>query len=204
MLLSLAALFLSVTVKRGVVVVEETQTKAKERMVNAIEALQVAFKKIRTGRAHPSILDAIQVDYYGSATPLSQLANISVEDARMLSVTPWEAKIVPDVERAIMKSDLGLNPSTAGSVIRVPMPMLTEETRKGFIKQAKQEAESARVSVRNARRDANNELKALVKDKEISEDEERRAQESIQKVTDTYVAEVENLLKEKEQDLMEI
>ncbi len=187
-----------------IAVIEEIKSDTKTRMVKAIDALQVAFKKIRTGRAHPSILDAVQVDYYGSMTPLSQLANISVEDARMLSVTPWEPKIVPEVEKAIMKSDLGLNPSTAGTVIRVPMPMLTEETRKGFFKQAKQEAESARVSIRNARRDGNSELKALVKEKEISEDEERKASELIQKETNNYVAEVEKMLQKKEQDLLEI
>lgn len=187
-----------------IIVIDEIQSDAKGRMEKAIDAVQVAFKKIRTGRAHPSILDAVQVDYYGSMTPLSQLANISVEDARMLSVTPWEAKIVPDVEKAIMKSDLGLNPSTAGSVIRVPMPMLTEETRKGFIKQAKQEAESAKVSIRNARRDANSELKALLKEKEITEDDDKRAQESIQKTTDSFVGQVDKLLDEKEKDLLEI
>ena len=184
--------------------IEEIKSEAKERMEKALEALKIAFNKIRTGRAHPSILDTVQVDYYGSMTPLSQLANISVEDARMLSVTPWEAKIVPDVEKAIMKSDLGLNPSTAGSVIRVPMPMLTEETRKGFTKQAKQEAEAARISIRNARRDANAELKALIKEKEISEDDERRAQDAVQKETNSYVAEVEKQLQQKEQDLLEI
>ena len=184
--------------------IDEIISDAEVHMKKSIEAMKVSMKKIRTGRAHPSILDAVQVEYYGSMTPLSQLANVSVEDARLLSVTPWEAKIVPDVERAIMKSDLGLNPSTAGSVIRVPMPMLTEETRRGFIKQAKQEAEAAKVSIRNARRDGNSMLKSLVKDKEISEDDERRAQDVIQKETDAFIAEVDNLLQQKERDLLEI
>lgn len=184
--------------------IDDIQQDAKQRMNKSIDALQVAFNKIRTGRAHPSILDGIYVDYYGSPTPLSQLANVSVEDARLLSVTPWEAKIVPDVEKAIMKSDLGLNPSTAGSVIRVPMPMLTEETRRGFIKQAKHEAESAKISIRNARRDANAELKALLKEKEITEDDERKSQDMIQKETNHFSAEVDKLLSQKEQDLLEI
>lgn len=180
------------------------KTDTKERMAKSLSALSTAFNKIRTGRAHPSILDGITVDYYGSATPLAQLANIGTDDARTLVISVWETKIAPDVERAIMKSDLGLNPSSAGGVIRVPMPMLTEETRKGFIKQARHEAESARVSVRNIRRDANTQLKDLVKDKDISEDEERRAQDDVQKITDSHVAEIETMLKAKETDLMEI
>ena len=184
--------------------INEIKEEAQQRMERSLEALSTAFKKIRTGRAHPSILESVVVDYYGSPTPLSQLANIGTDDARTLTVTPWEAKIVPDVERAIMTSNLGLNPSSAGTVIRVPMPALTEETRKGYIKQAKQEAESGRVSIRNVRRDANGQLKDLVKDKDISEDEEKRAQDIIQKMTDKAVAEVETMLKGKEADLMEI
>jgi ribosome recycling factor len=173
-------------------------------MEKSLEALVHHFNKIRTGRAHPSLLDGIRVEYYGAETPLSQMANISVEDARTLSLTPWDKSVVPQIERAIMKSDLGLNPSTAGGVIRIPMPMLTEETRKGFTRQARQEAESARVSVRNARRDAMAMLKELVKDKEIGEDDERRGQEDVQKLTDSFIAQIEKLLAEKEADLMEI
>jgi ribosome recycling factor len=178
--------------------------EARERMEKSLEALVHHFNKIRTGRAHPSLLDGIRVEYYGAETPLSQMANISVEDARTLSLTPWDKSVVPQIERAIMKSDLGLNPSTAGGVIRIPMPMLTEETRKGFTRQARQEAESARVSVRNARRDAMAMLKELVKDKEIGEDDERRGQEDVQKLTDSFIAQIEKLLAEKEADLMEI
>lgn len=184
--------------------IDEIKNAAQARMIKALEALAGNFNKIRTGRAHPSILDGIQVSYYGNDTPLSQVANISVEDARTLSITPWEKNLVPDIEKAIMKSDLGLNPSTAGAVIRIPMPMLTEETRKNFTRQAKSEAEHARVSIRNNRRDALAEIKALAKDKEISVDDERRAGEVIQKLTDQYVAEVEKALLAKEKDLMEI
>lgn len=184
--------------------INELKEDAKQRMAKTIEALGTNFNKIRTGRAHPSLLDGLRVSYYGTDTPLSQIANIGVEDARTLTVTPWEKNIVPDVEKAIMKSDLGLNPSTAGSVIRIPMPMLTEETRKGYINQARQEAESARVSIRNARRDVLSDVKELLKEKEISEDEERRAQDDVQKITDQYIAEVDKALVAKEADLMEI
>lgn len=184
--------------------IDDIRSDAEERMNKSLEALQGNFNKIRTGRAHPSILDSIQVEYYGSNTPLSQMANITVEDARTLAVTPWEKGIVPDIEKAIMKSDLGLNPATAGTVIRIPMPPLTEETRRGYTKQAKAEAENARVSIRNARRDAISMLKDLEKEKEISEDEERRAQDDIQKLTDEYVAKVDVALAAKEKDLLEI
>nr|WP_255775592.1 ribosome recycling factor [Microbulbifer sediminum] len=173
-------------------------------MSKALDALGSNFNKIRTGRAHPSILDGIHVSYYGADMPLSQVANVNVEDARTLSVTPWERNLVPEIEKAIMKSDLGLNPSTAGTVIRIPMPALTEETRKNFIKQAKSEAETARVSIRNIRRDALAEVKSLVKDKEISEDDERRAGDEIQKITDKFVNDVDAALAAKEKDLMEI
>jgi ribosome recycling factor len=150
------------------------------------------------------LLDSIRIEYYGAETPLNQLANINIEDARTLSVVAFDKGITPDIERAILKSDLGLNPATAGDVIRIPMPVLTEETRKGYIKQARGEAESARVSVRNARRDGLGMLKELLKEKEISEDEERRGQDVIQKLTDDYVAKVETALGEKETDLMAI
>ena len=184
--------------------INEVKKDAGLRMQKAIDALASNLNKIRTGRAHPSILDTVQVSYYGSNTPLSQLANVSVEDGRTLSIIPWEKHLVPDIEKAIMKSDLGLNPVTAGEVIRVPMPALTEETRKDLIKQARTEAENSRVSVRNIRRDANGDLKDLLKDKDISEDEERRGVDEIQKLTDKYVVEIDAVLKQKEADLLEI
>lgn len=184
--------------------INDVKNEARERMEKSLEALGHNFNKIRTGRAHPSLLDGLRVDYYGADTPINQMANIAVEDARTLSLTPWDKSTVPLVERAIMKSDLGLNPSTAGGVIRIPMPMLTEETRKGFIRKARHEAESARVSIRSARRDGMGMLKELVKEKEIGEDEERRGQDEIQKLTDSFVSQVEKLLAEKEADLMEI
>lgn len=184
--------------------INEIKQDAEERMQKALTALSAAFNKIRTGRAHPSILDSVQVSYYGSDTPINQVANITVEDGRTLGIIPWEKSMVPELEKAIMKSGLGLNPVTTGEIIRVPMPALTEETRKDFIRQARLEAENARVSVRNARRDANSDFKDLQKEKEISEDEERRATDDVQKLTDKYVAEVDELLKHKEADLMEI
>ncbi len=184
--------------------IDDIKTEAQERMEKSLDALSHNFNKIRTGRAHPSLLDGLRVDYYGAETPLNQVANVNVEDARTLSLTAWDKTMIPAIEKAILKSDLGLNPATAGEVIRIPMPMLTEETRKGYIRQARQEAESARVSVRNARRDANGMLKELEKDKEISEDDERRGQDEIQKLTDSFVARVEKMLAEKEADLMEI
>lgn len=183
---------------------EDLKKDAKERMEKSLVALNANLNKIRTGRAHPSLLDGIRVNYYGSETPLNQVAAINVEDARTLSVVPWEKGIVPDVEKAIMKSDLGLNPSTAGTVIRIPMPMLTEETRRGFTKQAKQEAEQGRISIRNIRRDVLNDVKELLKEKEITEDEDHKAQEDIQKITDHFIAEVDKILAAKEADLMEI
>ena len=184
--------------------IDDIKQDTKERMDKSLEALAHNFNKIRTGRAHPSLLDSIRIEYYGAETPLNQLANINIEDARTLSVVAFDKGITPDIERAIMKSDLGLNPATAGDVIRIPMPVLTEETRKGYIRQARGEAESARVSVRNARRDGLSMLKELLKEKEISEDEERRAQDVVQKLTDDYVARVESALGEKENDLMAI
>ena len=184
--------------------INDIKKDAETRMKKSLEALQANFHKIRTGRAHPSILDAVSVDYYGSQMPLNQVASVNVEDARTLAVVPWEKSMVPKVEKAIMMSDLGLNPATAGSVIRVPMPMLTEETRKNYTRQARGEAESARVAVRNVRRDANSDIKALLKEKEISEDEEHGAEEAIQKLTDRYIAEIDKLLEAKEHDLMQV
>ena len=184
--------------------INDIKSETEARMKKGIEALGQNFNKIRTGRAHPSLLDGIKVEYYGSETPLNQVANVNVEDARTLSLQVWDRSMIPMVERAIMKSDLGLNPSTAGEVIRIPMPMLTEETRKGYIKQARAEAESARVSIRSARRDAKSLLKDLVKDKEIGEDDERRGQDEIQKLTDSMIKQIDELLTSKEADLMEI
>nr|WP_282451980.1 ribosome recycling factor [Marinobacter koreensis] len=173
-------------------------------MKKSLEALHSAFNKIRTGRAHPAILDSVMVNYYGQETPLKQVASVNVEDNRTLAVAPWEKNLVPTIEKAIMTSDLGLNPATSGDIIRVPMPMLTEETRREMVKQAKADAEHARVSVRNARRDANSMVKDLLKEKEISEDEERRAEDEVQKLTDKYIAEVDKMLKSKEEDLMAV
>lgn len=184
--------------------IDDIKNDAQQRMVKSIGAMTDAFKKIRTGRAHPSILDSVMVDYYGSPTPLAQLANINVEDGRSLAIVPWEKPLVPAIEKAIMKSDLGLNPSTTGDKIRVPMPALTEETRKQFIKQARAEAEKGRVSIRNIRRDANGMIKDLLKEKEISEDDERRGQDQIQKITDQSIAEVDSVLATKEKDLMQV
>ena len=184
--------------------INDIKQDADERMQKSVEVLGQNFNKIRTGRAHPSILDSVSVDYYGNPTPLSQVANISVLDARTLSVSAWEKNLVPDIEKAIMKSDLGLNPATSGELIRVPMPPLTEETRKGYIKQARNEAEAARVSVRNIRRDAISHVKDLLKEKEIGEDDDRRAQEEIQKITDKHIAAIDKSLVAKEADLMEV
>lgn len=184
--------------------INDIKAEATERMEKSVLALSHSFNKIRTGRAHPSLLDGITVEYYGAKTPLNQMANISVDDARTLTLSAWDKSTIPDIEKAIMKSDLGLNPSTAGEVMRIPMPMLTEETRKGFIRQARHDAEGARVSVRNGRRDAMAMLKELLKEKDIGEDDERRGHDDVQKLTDKYVAKIEVLLSEKEADLMEI
>ncbi|HHO67747.1 MAG TPA: ribosome recycling factor [Gammaproteobacteria bacterium] len=184
--------------------IEEIKQDAAERMAKSIESLKQDLGKIRTGRAHPSLLDHVKVEYYGSEVPLGQVANIAVEDSRTLSITPWEKQMVPVIEKAIMKSDLGLNPNTAGTVIRIPLPPLTEERRKDLVRIVRQEAEGARVAIRNIRRDANSDFKELLKEKEISEDEARRAEEAIQKLTDKYVAEVDQLLATKEAELMEV
>jgi len=185
-------------------VIEEIKQDAEERMKKSIEALGTAFAKIRTGRAHPSILDSVMVSYYGSDTPLKQVANISVEDGRTLAISVWEKPLVPVVEKAILAANLGLNPSSSGDLIRVPMPALTEETRRDMVKLAKADAEKARVSIRNARRDANSDVKELLKEKEITEDDEKRSADGIQKLTDSYIAQVEKLLQDKEADLMEV
>lgn len=184
--------------------IEEIKEDARQRMGKSIEALKHELSKIRTGRAHPSLLDHIKVDYYGAEVPLAQAANIAVEDARTLSITPWEKQMVPVIEKAIMTSDLGLNPNTAGTVIRIPLPPLTEERRRDLVRIVRHEAENARVAVRNIRRDANSDFKELLKEKEISEDEERRAQEAIQKLTDQFVEQIDQLLAAKEAELMEV
>lgn len=184
--------------------INEIKKDTQTRMQKTLESLGHAFAKIRTGRAHPSILDSVMVSYYGADTPLNQVANVNVEDARTLAITVFDKSMAQAVEKAIMTSDLGLNPASAGTIIRVPMPPLTEETRKGYTKQARSEAENARVAVRNVRRDAIAQLKDLLKEKEISEDEERRAQDEIQKLTDKFVAEVDKALEQKEKDLMAV
>jgi len=174
------------------------------RMDKSIEALKQTLGKVRTGRAHPSLLDHLTVDYYGSDVPISQVANIGVEDARTLTVTPWEKPMVQAIEKSILKSDLGLNPATAGTVIRIPMPPLTEETRRDLVKVVRHDGEATKVAIRNIRRDANSDFKDLLKEKDISEDEEHKAQDDIQKLTDTHVAEVDSVLAVKETELMEI
>ena len=182
--------------------IDDIKKDATVRMGKSVEALGHELARVRTGRAHPSLLDHVRVSYYGSDVPLSQVANINVEDARTLSIVPWEQNMVGPVEKAILNSDLGLNPSTAGNVIRVPLPPLTEERRKDLIRVVRQEAEQSRISIRNIRRDANSDLKSLVKEKLISEDDERRGEEIIQKLTDQHVKEVDELLAKKEADLM--
>ena len=184
--------------------INEIQNDTKTRMGKSIASLKQDLMKIRTGRAHTSLLDSISVDYYGNQTPLNQVANVSVLDSRTLSIQVWEKQMIPVVEKAIMTSDLGLNPATSSDLIRIPLPPLTEETRKGLIKVVRGEGENAKVAIRNIRRDANASLKDLEKEKEISEDEEHRAQDEIQKLTDKHVKEVDQILAEKEKELMEI
>jgi ribosome recycling factor len=177
---------------------------ATSRMQKSLTAFQHDLATVRTGRAHPSLLQNIMVDYYGTATALQQVANVAVADSRTLTVTPWEKGMVAAVEKAIMTSDLGLNPSSAGLVIRIPLPALTEERRRELVKSVKDMGEAARVSVRNIRRDANNEAKKLLKNKEVSEDEVHQSEDKIQKLTDKFVGEVDKLLAEKEQELMQV
>lgn len=184
--------------------IADVKKSAEQKMQKTLESLKTDLAKVRTGRAHAGILDHVMVDYYGTPTPVNQVAGVSLLDARTISVSPWEKKMAGAIEKAIRDSDLGLNPSSVGDLIRVPMPALTEERRKDLIKVVKSEAENARVAVRNIRRDANSSLKDLLKDKAISEDEERRAQDEIQKLTDRFIAEVEKALQAKEADLMAI
>lgn len=177
---------------------------AAERMDKTLDALRAEFTKIRTGRAHTSLLDHITVEYYGSEVPINQVANVNVEDSRTLTVTPWERNMVGKVEKAILTSDLGLNPATAGTVIRVPLPALTEERRRDLVRVVRHEAEQARVAVRNIRRDANHHLKQLIKAEDLSEDVERQAEDRVQKLTDTHVQKIDAMLAEKEAELMEV
>lgn len=184
--------------------INDIQQDALTRMNKSIESYKVELSKIRTGRAHASLLDHVKVEYYGSEVPIVQAANISVEDARTLAVTAWDNGMVKAIEKAILTSDLGLNPSTAGNVIRVPMPPLTEERRKDLVKVVRELTEASRVAIRNIRRDANSDLKEMQKEKEISEDDERKGQDLVQKVTDQSVAKLDDLLQEKEKELMEV
>lgn len=177
---------------------------AEVKMQKSIESFKVEMTKLRTGRAHPSILDHVRVDYYGNATPLSQVSSITVGDARTLVITPWEKKMIPAIEKAIMTSDLGLNPATSGELIRIPLPPLTEQRRKDLIKVLRGEAENARVSIRTVRRDSNTAVKDLLKNKEVPEDEGHRLEDSVQKLTDKFSAEIDSLLSAKETDLMAI
>jgi len=184
--------------------IEDIKKDAADRMQKSVAALTNSMAKIRAGRAHTSLLDQVMVPYYGSDVALSQVANVGIEDSRTLTVTPWEKPMLSVVEKAIMTSDLGVNPHSAGMTIRIPIPPLTEERRRDLVKVARNEAEGARIAVRNIRRDANSTLKELLKEKEISEDEERGAEETVQKLTDATIKQVEGVLTEKEADLMEV
>lgn len=184
--------------------VDDIQKRTTERMQKSVESLRHELAKIRTGRAHPSLLEHVKVEYYGNEVPISQVATVTAEDARTLTVTPWEKNMVSLVDKAIRSSDLGLNPATAGLVIRVPMPPLTEQRRKELIKVVRHEGENGKVAIRNIRRDANAEIKVALKEKQISEDQERRIEEQIQKLTDQYIKEIDALLDEKEADLIAI
>jgi len=184
--------------------IDDIKKDAIERMQKCVVALKNELKRLRTGRAHPSLLEHIRVEYYGNEVPLNQVANVALEDARTITVTPWEKQMVQAIEKAIMKSDLGLMPATAGTVIRVPMPPLTEERRRDLAKVVRHEAESARVAVRNVRRDVMGDLKDLLKEKLVSQDDDRRAQDDIQKLTDKYVGEIDQVLAEKEKELMQV
>lgn len=184
--------------------IDDIRADADERMGKSVESLHAVFARIRTGRANPGLLAGIEVLYYGNPTPLNQVASVSVEDARTLVISPWEKKLIPDIEKAILKSDLGITPSATSEVIRVPLPALTEENRRDLAKQARHEAENARVAVRNIRRDAISDIRDLVKEKAVAEDDAHRGEEAIQKLTDKRIAEIDQLLAAKEADLMAI
>lgn len=183
--------------------IDDIKKDTTNRMAKSVEALKLEMGKLRTGRAHTSLLDHVMVSYYGSEVPISQVASVVVSDPRTLAVSPWDKKSVPDVEKAILNSDLGLNPVSAGDVIRVPLPPLTEERRKEMIRVVRHEAENTRVAIRNIRRDANHHLKALIKEESLAKDVEHKAEEEVQKLTDKYIAHVDEILKAKEQDLMD-
>jgi ribosome recycling factor len=184
--------------------IAEVKKTAEQKMAKSVETLKNDFQKVRTGRAHTGLLDHVQVDYYGSLLPINQCANVTLGDARTINVQPWEKKMVPVIEKAIRDSDLGLNPATSGELIRVPMPPLTEERRRDLIKVVRHEAEECRVAIRNVRREANDHLKKMLKAHEVSEDDERRALEDLQKITDRFIADVDKVLHAKEQDLLAI
>ena len=184
--------------------IADVKSTAEQKMAKSVEALKTDLSKVRTGRAHTGLLDHIQVDYYGSMMPLAQVANVTLADSRTIGVQPWEKKMIPVVEKAIRDADLGLNPATSGDLIRIPMPSLTEERRKELIRVVHKEAEAARVAVRNIRRDANDQFKKLLKDKQCSEDDERHAQADMQKLTDRFIADVDRVMQAKETDLMAI
>ena len=184
--------------------IDEIQEDARERMVKTIDAFKRTLARIRTGRANPALLDGLSIEYYGTPTPISQIAGVTVEEGRTLLIQPWEKNLIPEVEKAILKSDLGLTPSSSADNIRLPMPPLTEENRKNLTKQARAEAESSRVAIRNIRREANADIRELVKEKEATEDDGRRAEDQIQKITDALISDVDGVLAQKESDLMEI
>jgi ribosome recycling factor len=184
--------------------IAEIQKSTEQKMQKSVDALKADLAKIRTGRAHTGLLDHIQVDYYGSMVPIAQVAQVGLGDARTITVQPWEKKMVPVVEKAIRDSDLGLNPATSGDIVRVPMPVLTEQRRKELVKVVKHEGENAKIAVRNLRRDANHHVKEMLKAKSISEDDDRRAEEAIQKMTDRFVGEVDKLIAEKEKEVLTV
>ena len=184
--------------------IDEIQEDARERMGKTIDAFKSTLARIRTGRANPALLDGLSIEYYGTPTPISQIAGVTVEEGRTLLIQPWEKNLIPEVEKAILKSDLGLTPSSSADNIRLPMPPLTEENRKNLTKQARAEAESSRVAIRNIRREANADIRELVKEKEATEDDGRRAEDQIQKITDALISDVDGVLAQKESDLMEI
>ena len=184
--------------------IDEIRDDADERMDKSLTALATAFSRIRTGRANPAIVSGVEVDYYGNPTPLNQVANITVEEARTLVISPWEKRLVPDIEKAILKSDLGLTPQSTGDLVRLPLPPLTEENRRDLIRQARQEAENARIAIRNIRRDAIADVRELVREKEATEDDGRRSEEDLQRITDTHIHRVDETLGEKEADLIAI
>ncbi|MDK2824134.1 MAG: ribosome recycling factor [Clostridia bacterium] len=188
----------------GKKMIDEILLDSEDRMQKTIEVLRKEFASLRAGRANPAILDKVQVDYYGVPTPINQMANVTAPEARLLLIQPWDKSIIPNIEKAILKSDLGLNPASDGTVIRIAIPQLTQERRKELVKVIKKKAEDAKVGIRNIRRDANDALKSLEKNKEISEDENKKAQDDVQKITDKYIAEVDKILNNKEQEIMEI